>query len=97
MRQVEIHSPRTTLRTPIFLLGQNSRGQWVVQDERHLRGGVFLNRADALRFAMFENGIQPRAVVMVPGILELDMEAKNRAVASNPILGAEPLLRPRFA
>jgi hypothetical protein len=55
MRQVEIHSPRTTLRTPIFLLGQNSRGQWVVQDERHLRGGVFINRADALRFAMFEN------------------------------------------
>jgi hypothetical protein len=41
-----------------------------------LRGGLFINRAEALRFAMFENGRQPQAVVMVPWILELNMSSK---------------------
>jgi len=32
-----------------------------------------------VKFAMFENGNQPQAVIMVPGILELDMSGKPRA------------------
>jgi ABC transporter substrate binding protein len=35
------------------------------------RGGR--DRAEAVKFAMFENGNRPQAVIMVPGILELDM------------------------
>jgi hypothetical protein len=56
-----------------FLIGKDGRGNWVVQDERGLCGGLFVDRTQALRFAMFENGNQPQAVVMVPGIFELDM------------------------
>jgi hypothetical protein len=55
-----------------FYIGQNSRGAWVVQDHSGLRGGLFINRAEALRFALFENGRRPQAVLMVPGALELD-------------------------
>jgi hypothetical protein len=40
---------------------------------------LFANRADALKFAMFENGNCPQAVIMVPGILELDMSNKPDA------------------
>jgi hypothetical protein len=43
-----------------------------------LRGGLFVDRAEALKFALFENGHRPQAVVMVPGILELDMSADPR-------------------
>jgi hypothetical protein len=32
-----------------------------------------LDRAEALKFAMFEPGARPRAVILVPGIRELDM------------------------
>ena len=63
----------------LFLIGKNSRGQWVVQDQRGLRGGLFVDRVEALKFAMFENGNRPQAVIMVPGVLELDMSRKPGA------------------
>ena len=37
-----------------------------------------MNRTEAVKFAMFENGNRPHAVIMVPGILELDMCAQPR-------------------
>ena len=62
----------------LFRVGKNSRGNWVVQDQTGLCGGMFVNRAEAVKFAMFENGNRPQAVIMVPGILELDMSGKPR-------------------
>jgi hypothetical protein len=59
-----------------FLVGKDSHGNWVVQDQRGLHGGLFVDRAEALKFAMFENGNRPQAVIMVPGVLELDMSSK---------------------
>jgi hypothetical protein len=73
MRQAE---PPSSSRSSLFLIGQNSRGNWVVQDQRGLCGGIFVDRAKALRFAMFENGNRPQAVVLVPGVFELDMGRK---------------------
>jgi hypothetical protein len=58
------------------MIGKDSRGNWVVQDDQGSCGGLFVNRAEALKFAMFENGNRPQAVVMVPGVLELDMSRK---------------------
>jgi hypothetical protein len=63
-------SAKTT--TP-FLVGRNSRGQWVVRDQSGLRGGIFIDRTHALKFAMFESDSRPQAVIMVPDGLELDM------------------------
>jgi hypothetical protein len=65
---------------PLFFIGRDRRGNWVVQDERHLRGGLFVDRAEALRFALFENGHKPQAVVMVPGVFELDMSQTKVSV-----------------
>ena len=71
--------PPSTARTEsLFRIGRNSRGNWVVQDQSGLCGGMFVNRAEAVKFAMFENGNRPQAVIMVPGILELDMSAQPR-------------------
>jgi len=57
----------------LFRVGKDSRGRWVVQDQQGLRGGLFVDRAQALKFAMFENGNRPQAVIMVAGVLELDI------------------------
>jgi hypothetical protein len=57
----------------LFYIGRDSHGNWVVQDRDHLRGGLFVDRTQALKFALFENGHRPQAVVMVPGVFELDM------------------------
>jgi hypothetical protein len=61
----------------LFLIGKDSQGHWVVQDKSGLRGGLFIDRAEALKFAMFENGHRPQAVIMVPGVLELNMSAHS--------------------
>jgi hypothetical protein len=71
-QQVE---PPSLLRPPVFMIGQDSRGNWVAREQSGVRGGLFVNRADALKFARAENGNRPHAVVMVSGVLELDMSA----------------------
>jgi hypothetical protein len=69
--QKEPPSPQRV--SSLYLIGRDSQGHWVVQDQSGLNGGLFVNRAQALKFALFENGHRPQAVVMVPGILELNM------------------------
>jgi hypothetical protein len=59
----------------LFLVGRDRAGHWVVRDQQGLRGGLFVGRSEALKYALFENGNRPQAVVMVPGVLELDMRA----------------------
>jgi hypothetical protein len=75
MNTKEPPSPRPQSKSPLFLIGKNSRGNWVVQDQHHLYGGLFIDRAAALRFALFENGNQPQSVIMIPGVLELDLNS----------------------
>ncbi len=70
MRQGETFAA-SGLDTSVFLIGKNSRGQWIAKDQRGLRGGLFVSRAEALKFARFENGNRPELVVTVPGVLEL--------------------------
>jgi hypothetical protein len=75
MNQAEPPSPRSSSHSSLFRVGKDSHGHWVVQDQQGLRGGLFVDRAEALKFAMLENGNRPQAVIMVPGVLELDMVA----------------------
>jgi hypothetical protein len=69
--------PSTSSSSGLFLIGRNSRGHWVVQDPSGLNGGLFIDRLQALKYAMSENGNRPRAVIMVPDVLELDLRAKT--------------------
>jgi len=73
--------PPSWLRPPLFMIGQDDRGNWVVQDQKGTRGGLFVNRDAALRFVRAENGYRPQAVVMISGILELDI---SRATGTPP-------------
>ncbi len=70
---MKILEPPSCPDPSLFFIGKNSRGNWVVQDQSGSRGGIFIDRSEALRFAMFENGHRPQAVVMVPGILDIDL------------------------
>ena len=47
-------------------------GHWVVKDARSLCGGLFANRTEAIRFAMYECQRRPQSVIMMPDDLELD-------------------------
>ena len=74
MGQKEPPSPH---HASLYMIGRDSQGRWVVQDQTGLHGGLFVNRAQALKFALFENGHRPQAVVMVPGVLELNMSGRS--------------------
>lgn len=73
MTNAEKAEPPSWLRPPVFMIGQDCRGNWVVQDQKGICGGLFVDRNAAVRFVRAENGHQPRAVVMVSGVIELDM------------------------
>lgn len=64
-----------------FLVGKDSRGHWVVKDPKGLRGGIFIDRAQALKYAMHEIANRIQAVIMVPGVLELDMSGPDVVMA----------------
>ncbi|MDB5618316.1 hypothetical protein [Tardiphaga sp.] len=75
---MEIAEP-PSCRTSLVLIGRNSRGQWVVQEQNGLYGGLFTHRAAAVRYALFENGQHPEAIIAIGCLLELDMAAQPSA------------------
>jgi hypothetical protein len=77
----------------LFMIGKDSKNNWVVRDKSGRHGGLFADRAAALKFAMFENGGRPRAVVMVPGIFELAMSTKPQPASQSTANAEMPLQR----
>lgn len=83
--------PSSQLAASLFMIGKDSQGHWVVQDQQGLHGGLFVDRAQALKFALFENGNRPQAVLMVPGTLELNMSGTSQPprYPANPALSQQ--------
>jgi hypothetical protein len=75
-KQVE---PPSRLKPPVLMVGQDCRGNWVVQDHSGERGGLFVSRDAALRYVRDENRDRQRSVVMISGILELDVNRRPPA------------------
>jgi hypothetical protein len=78
-------------RSHPMLIGRNSRGQWVVRSLNGLCGGLFVNRTEAVRFALFENGHRPEAAIMVNGVLELALSDQVNGAAATPQAGKSDL------
>ena len=79
--------PSCSAASAIVLIGKNSRGKWVAQEQNGLFGGLFVSRKDAVKYALFENGRHPETIVDVREI-ELDMggyPASVRAPAASPL------------
>ena len=55
-----------------LFIGQDRGGHWVVKDAQSLCGGLFVNRNEAIRFAMYECQRRPQSVIMLPDGLELE-------------------------
>jgi len=72
--------PPSWLRPPLFTIGQDRRGNWVVKDQKGLCGGLFVDRDAALRFVRAGNGYRPQAVVMVSEVIELEMSGNRGAL-----------------
>jgi hypothetical protein len=75
------------LLPPIFLIGRNSKGNWVAQERGGACGGLFASREAALKFAKFESGNDARAVVWVSGVLELNTSTASAKANEQGLIG----------
>src|SRR3982074_122182 len=72
-----VEPPSCSSASSIVFIGRNSRGNWVAQEQNGLYGGLFVNRAQAIKYALFENGPCPETVVELSREIELDMGGKR--------------------
>jgi hypothetical protein len=83
--------PPSSLQEVTFTIGQDSGGNWVAQEKSGARGGLFVDRAGALKFVKFETANHPHAVVWVNGVLELNTSAELAKPSEETISdGLEP-------
>ena len=68
-----VEPPSCSSLSSIVFIGKNNRGQWVAQEQNGLYGGLFVNRAQAIKYALFENGRHPETIVELSRGVELDM------------------------
>jgi hypothetical protein len=80
MTQSKQAEPPSRERHPVLMVGQDCRGNWVVQEQSGNCGGLFASRDAALRYVRDENRDRQRSVVMISGILELDVNRRPSAV-----------------
>jgi hypothetical protein len=81
-----VEPPSCSSASTIVFIGRNSRGNWVAQEQSGLYGGLFVNRAQAVKYALFENGHHPETIVELSREIELDMS--GRLAASDRVVGA---------
>nr|WP_247539316.1 hypothetical protein [Bradyrhizobium sp. 168] len=60
---------------PIVFVGRNRRGNWVAREQRGSFGGLFVNRAQALKYALAENGRHPESIIEVTRDIELHIRS----------------------
>jgi hypothetical protein len=90
MANLNSEPPSTNSNSSRYLVGQDSRGRWVVQGTRGLSGGLFINQREAKRYALLETGNHPENVILVPGVLELDMSRKADIAPLQPFNSGAP-------
>ena len=85
-----VEPPSCSSASTIVFIGKNSRGNWVAQEQNGLYGGLFVNRAQAIKYALFENGRHPETIVELSREIELDIRGYP---ASDHLAAASTLSR----
>ncbi|MET4118027.1 hypothetical protein ABIB85_004289 [Bradyrhizobium sp. JR1.5] len=72
---------------PIVFVGRDRHGNWVAREQNGIFGGIFVNRAQAFKYALAKNGDHPESVIEVSREIELD-GSTSRQLAENEMFGA---------
>jgi hypothetical protein len=72
-----VEPPSCSTASTIVFIGKNKRGNWVAQEQSGLYGGLFVSRAQAVKYALFENGHHPETIVELSREIELEMGGKH--------------------
>ena len=71
-----VEPPSCSSASTIVFIGKDKGGHWVAQEQNGLYGGLFVNRAQAVKYALFENGHHPETIVELSREFELDMDRR---------------------
>ena len=82
-----VEPPSCSSPSTIVFIGKNSRGQWVAMEQNGLYGGLFVNRAQAVKYALFENGHHPETIVDLARGLEFDTRGQASSTDRPPMAG----------
>ena len=74
-----VEPPSCSSPSTVVFIGKNRRGQWVAQEQNGLYGGLFIGRAQAIKYALFENGQHLETIVELPHEIDLDMSSRPQA------------------
>jgi hypothetical protein len=74
-----VELPSYSSSSTIVFIGKDKAGHWVVQEQNGLFGGLFVNRTEAVKYALFENGHHPEMIIELAREIELDMGGKPAA------------------
>jgi hypothetical protein len=85
-----VEPPSCSPASTIVFIGRNHRGNWVAQEQNGLYGGLFVNRAQAVKYALFENGHHPETIVELSREVELDMGRRLPTSDHIPAASAHP-------
>jgi hypothetical protein len=66
------HPSCSSAASTIVFIGRNKRGNWVAREQNGFFGGLFVNREQAIKYALFENGNHRETIVELPREVELE-------------------------
>ncbi|MCS3765673.1 MULTISPECIES: hypothetical protein [Bradyrhizobium] len=81
MELVEL--PSCSPEGTVVFVGRNRRGNWVAREQSGIFGGLFVSRAQALRYALLENGHCSQTIFEVSREIELDIPANTQLACPN--------------
>lgn len=67
-----VKPPSCSSASRVVFIGRNRRGQWVAQEQNGLYGGLFVSRAQAIKYALFENGHHLETIFELAREIELN-------------------------
>ena len=77
-----VEPPLSSATSKIVFIGRSKSGNWIAQEQNGLYGGLFVSRAQAIKYALFENGQHPETIVELPREIELDMGKRPNTIIS---------------
>ena len=70
---------------PLFYIGQNKKGRWVVREADGRSGGLFLFKQWAVRFARRQSEPSGCAIMFLAEPIELDIDSQGRCATLLPL------------
>jgi hypothetical protein len=75
-----VEPPSRSAASKIIFIGRSKTGNWIAMEQNGLHGGMFVSRAAAFKYALFENDHHPETVVE---LREIEFEVTGPLRASD--------------